>query len=253
MDETDKNTLNTVKTACDVIDALQRLGGAGVTEVAAEVGCSKSTAHRQLATLYEKEYVVKDDGVYRLNLKYLDLAKHVENQIENYDVIRAEVDNLARETGEVAQFATEEHGRAVYIYKAKGEDGVETSSDVGTRAYLHSISLGNAMLAYMPRDRIEAIIDRHGLERKTRNTITTREELFEELERTREQGFALDDEENVMGLRCVAAPVLEDDTILGAVSVSGPSRRVKGDYFRNDLPEAVTRTANVIQLNSKFS
>lgn len=247
------NTLNSVGAACDVLDALQDLGGAGVTELANEINYSKSTVHRQLSTLFEKEYVVKDNGIYRLSLRYLDMAEHVRGEIENYDVITKEVESLAEETGEVAQFATEEHGRVVYLHKAKGKNGVETSSNIGTREYLHSTSLGKSMLAQMSDDQINEILDRHGMPPKTEKTVTDFEELAEKLETIRERGYALDNEENVNGLRCVAAPVIDEDVILGAVSVSGPSRRVKGDHFREELPEAVTRTANVIQLNSKFS
>lgn len=253
MTSENSNTLNSVEAACDVLDGLQKLGGAGVTELAKEVNYSKSTVHRQLSTLFEKEYVVKDDGVYRLSLRYLDMAEHVRSEIENYDVIKKEVDNLAEETGEVAQFATEEHGRVVYLYKSKGKSGVETSSNVGTREFLHSTSLGKSILAQMPRGQVENVIDRHGMPIKTNNTVSEYEELVDELEEIEERGYALDNEENVTGLRCVAAPVIDGDIILGSVSVSGPSRRVKGDRFREDLPEAVIRTANIIQLNSKFS
>lgn len=253
MGKGNKNTLRSVRIACELLETLQQVGGAGITELANETNYSKSTIHRQMSTLLEQEYVIKKGTSYQLSLRYLDISHHVSSQIENYDVIKKEVKTLAKETGEVAQFATEEHGRIVYLYKSKGERGVETSSHIGTREYLHSTSLGKSILSQMSQDRVNEILARRGLPKKTKNTITTREALFDELEEIRERGFAFDREENVMGLHCVAAPVIEDGIILGAVSLSGPSSRIKGDRYETELPEIVTRTANIIQLNSKFS
>ncbi|WP_273837365.1 IclR family transcriptional regulator [Halococcus sp. PRR34] len=253
MPKKDTNLLNSVGLACDVLDALCELGSAGVTELADEIGCSKSTAHRQLRTLHSKEYLIKNGGQYQLGLKYIDMATRVRGQIDNYDVIRKEIESLAEETGETAQFATKEHGWVVYLYKTYGKNGVQTSSNVGTREYFHSTSLGKVMMAYMSNDRVGKIIDRHGLPVKTENTVPDRESLLEDLKKIRDRGYAIDDEENVIGLRCVAAPVIQDNRIMGAVSVSGPSRRMKGDRLNQEIPNVVTRTANIIELNSKFS
>lgn len=245
--------LKSVAFACEVLNVLYKTGGAGVTELAKELNCSKSTAHRQLTTLHKKEYVVKDGNKYRAGFKCLDMAAHVRNRIDHYDVICEEIDNLADETGETVQFATKEHGRVVYLYKAHGKDGVQTSSNVGTREFFHSTSLGKVMMAHMSIEQIDSIIDRHGLPKKTEKTVTDRESLLETLEQIRKRGYAIDDEENVQNLRCVASPVLQDNDILGAVSVSGPSRRIEGERFNKELPNVVTRTANVIELNTKFS
>jgi DNA-binding IclR family transcriptional regulator len=167
-------------------------------------------------------------------------------------VVTDELDDLAAETGEVAQFATEEHGRAVYLDKARGEQAVNTASTVGKREYIHCISLGKAMLAHLPEERVEGIVDRHGLPAQTPNTITDRETLFEELETTRERGYAVDDEEKIEGVRCVAAP-LTDDGVVGAISISGPSSRMDGERFREELPRKLLRWANVIEINAKFA
>lgn len=247
-------TIDAVRTACGLLDALQEHGPAGVTRLAEELDLSKSVVHSHLATLTECEYVVKEGTQYRLSFRYLDLARHVRDQFGVYDVITGELDSLAEETGEVAQFGTEEHGQVVYLAKAKGESGVETASSVGRREYLHSTSLGKAILSQLPRERVVDIVDQRGLPRKTDHTITDRDDLLEELERTRERGYAIDDEENISGLRCVAAPVGgPDDTILGALSVSGPSSRMEMDRIESELADTITRAANVIEINSKFS
>lgn len=253
MGTNDKRTINAVHTASAILNALQRLNGAGTTELANELDMAKSAVYSHLATLEEEEYIVKDGTTYRLGFRYLDMAEHVKEQFGKYDVVRSELDSLAEETGEVAQFAVEEHARVVYLYKAIGEYGVQTSSSVGSRDYLHCTALGNAMLAHLPEERIDEIIERRGLPKKTDKTLTDRESLMAELERTRERGYAIDDEENILGLRCIAAPIITDGEVTGAVSVSGPSSRVEGERGETELSNVVIRAANVIEINSKFS
>lgn len=247
-------TIQAVGITLEIIDFLHERNSAGITEIANELGWSKGTIHCHLATLIENEYVVKDGEQYSLGLRYLELGEGVKEQLGIYDIVTTELDDLTNECGELAQFATEEHGRAVYLYKKGGERAVQTASSVGKREFLHCISLGKAILAHYPRERVDEIIDRHGLPKYTDQTITTREGLFDELETIRERGYAFDDEEKIEGLRCVAAPVMDGDGgVLGAVSLSGPSSRMTGDRYREKIPNMVTRSANVIEINAKFS
>jgi DNA-binding IclR family transcriptional regulator len=247
-------TVQAVQTALDVIEYLQEVESAGVTELADEVDRSKGTVHSHLTTLVQNHYLTKEDNEYQLSLRYLDLGETVKSRLGSYDVIRNELDDLAAESGELAQFATEEHGQAVYLYKAHGENAVESASSIGKREYLHCISLGKAMLAYLPQERAEKIIDQNRLPRYTSQTITSHDALFEELEQIRDRGYAFDNEEKIKGLKCVAAPVIgPDDRVLGALSVSGPSSRMTGERFTEELPGMVTRSANVIEINAQFS
>lgn len=249
----DRRTVDSVQTAIDIIEELQERGGAGVTELAETLEISKSSVHAHLATLLGNELVVKNDGTYALSLRMLDLAETVKSRLGYYEVMTSEVDELATKTGELAQFATEEHGRAVYLYKSGGEQAVQTASTVGKREHLHCIALGKAMLAHLPESRVESIVETHGLPTFTSQTIGSRDELYDTLEDIRERGYAFDKEEKIEGLRCVATPVLDNEELLGAVSISGPTSRMQGERLRNDLPEKVKRTANVIQINARFT
>ena len=253
---TGKNEIRTVEAvhkAVSILELLQERNGLGVTELASELDFSKATVHHHLTTLMQRELVVKEETTYKLSLRHLDFGETVKSRLGYYDIVRQEIDDVAEQTGELAQFATEEHGRAVYLYKAQGDKAVQTASTIGKREYLHCISLGKAILANLPQERVDEVVDRHGMERYTRQTITTREELYESLERIRERGYAIDDEERIEGLRCVAAPVLTDSKLLGAVSISGPSGRMRGERFEEELPQVVKRSANVIEINAKFT
>lgn len=253
MDEQYTKTVQAADISCQIIQALKELNGAGVTELSQHLQYSKSTIHSHLATLKENQFVVKDGIEYRLSLQFLNIGSYVRDQFKNYNIIKKELDKLAQETGEVAQFAIEEHGMVTYLYKATGKEGVSTASRIGTKQPMHSTSLGKSILAHMSDDQIKTIVDKHGLPPKTNNTITDQNELYDELQLTRERGFAVDDEENVAGLRCVSSSVMNDGTIFGAVSVSGPSSRIEDELFLEKLPSQVIRTANVIELNSQFS
>lgn len=246
-------TVQAVEIALEILEVLQTEAEAGVTDIAAELDRSKGTVHSHLTTLVENEYVVREGGTYRLSLKFVDLSWSVKDEVVGYEIVKDELEDLAEQSGELAQFATEEHGRAVYLHKVGSEKAVQTASSPGDREYLHCISLGKAMLAHMPKERVDGIVEEHGMPGYTEQTITAREELMSELEDIRGRGYAFDEEEKIEGIRCVAAPVLENNEIFGAISVSGPSTRMRGDFYREELPNLVTRSANVIEINTKFA
>lgn len=246
-------TIRSVTIAFNIIGELQERDRIGVTELADELGHSKSTIYSHLQTLKEHSIIVQDGDGYRLSLRILDMATHVREQVGNYDVISDEVDTLAAKTSEIAQFGIEEHGTIRYLYKATGERAVETRSRVGIQQPMYSTSLGKSILAFMPSQRAEEIIQSIEYTAWTPQTITSPGELYDELEAIVERGYGIDDEENIEGLRCVAAPVTNGDTVLGAISITGPSSRFTHDRLHGELSDHVQRAANVIELNTKFS
>lgn len=252
--ESTPRTVNAVDITCSILLGLRELNGAGVTELANHLGVSKSTIYSHLATLKENGLVIKRNEEYDLSFMFLNLGEYTKKRIGDNDIVFSEVDKLSDETGEVAQFATEEDGQLIYLYKAISETGVNTASRIGRRQHLHSTALGKSILAHFSEQEVDAVIEKHGLPAKTEKTITDRAELMNELEATRERGYAIDDEEAVEGLRCVAVSVLDPDgRIIGSVSVSGPSRRMKGQRFSETIPEKVAGAVNAIELNTKFS
>lgn len=240
-----------VETSCAILDAIREFEGAGVTELADHLGITKGTVHNHLATLRKQEFVRKDDDAYNVSLRFVDFGEYAKDSIPIHDIAKTETRTLADDTDEVASFMIEEHGMGVYLHKETGTNAVQTYSYVGDRNYLHCSALGKAILAWLPRERVRWIVDRHGLPERTENTVTTEEQLFTELDEARERGYTLDDEEAIAGLRCVAAPVIgHDGTLHGSVSVSGPTNRFTGEYFREELPDTVTGAANVMKINT---
>ena len=249
-----KNPVGATEKTLRLLEELRHRDGAGVTELADALGTSKGTVHNHLSTLEQHEYVVKEGSTYRLSLRFLELGEHTRQQTELFKVAKSEVDALAEETGEIANLMIEEHGRGVYLYIAHGEYAVNLDTDVGTRQYLHTSAVGKAALSKMDESKLQSIIDLHGLPAKTPNTVTSPDKLREELAMIRERGVAFDGEERAEGICCVAAPITDsDDKLLGSVSVSGPSTRLKGERLQTEVPEQVQNTSTVIGLNASYS
>jgi DNA-binding IclR family transcriptional regulator len=123
-------------------------------------------------------------------------------------------------------------------------------STIGSRETLHLTALGKAILTIMDGAEVRDLLGPGPLAAKTDNTITD----VDELEVTAERGYAIDDEENILGLRYVSTPVvLDNGSVLGSISVSGPSSRMTTERIEGELEETLERAANVVQINTKFS
>jgi DNA-binding IclR family transcriptional regulator len=253
MEPAEPVTVGATETSLRIIDALRTLDGAGVTELADHLGLPKSTVHNHLQTLRRNEYVTRQGSQYAIGLRFLQLGEYARDRRQIATIGPPEIDKLAEETREMANLLVEEHGRGVFLYRAKGADAVHMDTHAGKRVHLHTTGFGKSILAHLPNERVERILDRHGLPAATPNTITDRDRLMEALETIRERGYAYDDEERLEGLRCVAAPIVVDGEVLGAVSVSGPKSRIRGDRYHEELPSFVTSAANVIEINSTYA
>ena len=251
--ETENVPVKSVETTFSVINALRSLGGAGPSEVSSYTDIAKSTVHDHLRTLESCEYVTFDGANYQVGPRFLELGGHSRNQMSIHQVAKSELRKLASETGEHANLMVEDYGYGIFLNKSKGPDAVQLDTYVGMRVHLQSTALGKAILAYMPRERVDQILNQHGLPQVTENTITDRQELFDELDTVREQGFAIDNEERVDGVWCIGAPIKSEGNVLGAVSVSGPTNRMKSERFDDEIPEMIRSTANVIEVNSTYS
>lgn len=254
--DTGPRTLETATRTLTVIEKLKQMNGATVTEMADALGCSKGGAYNHLATLYENDFLVKEDNVYDLSPRFILMGEHVRQDSLLYQFGKDELDELIERTGEYGQLITEEHGLAIVIYLYRGEKAIGSDYPLHMEKkplFLHHLSAGKAILAHLPEERVEAIVDKHGLPKRTENTITDRERLYSELETVRERGYAYNNEEEVDGLRAIGAPIHgPDDEILGALSLSGPKSRMRDERFEEEIPKMVTETADIIEINIKM-
>ncbi len=245
--------LQTVSRTFEVIEALQRLDGAGVTRLATELDMAKSSVYNYLRTLEHERFVVRESDTYRLSYRFLHVGEYVRSQSPVYRHGREELDLLAHETGRYAHLATEQHGLGVDLYKAKGQKAIGRQyqqSKLQRPDYLHFSATGKAILAHLRPERVEWVLDEYGLVERTANTITDRTALLEELETVRKRGYAVNREEEIEGIRAVGAPILTPDgEVLGSVSISGPAHRMETPEYEERMVGAITDTANRIEVD----
>lgn len=246
--------LSSVVRAFEIIEHLRETDAAGVTALAGDLEMPKSTVHSHLKTLESKGYVVREDGEYRLSLRFLSLGEHVKRAQPLYRAAKGPVEDLAERTGEHVTCMTEENGLGTVVCAGHGERSLATGIDVGTNVYLQASAGGKTILAHLSRERVDQIIDRWGLPSFTDETITDRETLYEELDAVRERGIAFNREEYLRGVLAVGAPILADDgAVHGAVTVVGPARRLYSDRDESELHDRLLATTNTIEVNLLFS
>jgi len=245
--------VRTSEKTLQIVETLKELNGARIHELANEVEMTKGAIHNHLSTLHQHGYVYKQKKEYHLSLQFLTVGGHVRSQNPLYDHGRSEVVTLANDTGMLTNLLVEENGRGVYLYQARGEYAVSLDTHVGYRIRLHNIGAGKAILAYLPEEYVEEIVEKWGLPKDTENTITSKESLFEELRQIRQQGYAVDQEERTEGLCCIGAPIRPDNEILGSISVSAPTSSLREKEFDEEIVGQVKSSADQIALNIKYS
>ena len=244
--------IGAVDRSFEIIEKLEELEEAGLSEIADELSLSRSTAYTHLNTLHASGYLVKDDGLYRLSCHFLRIGAKVQKKFPLYRYGKTDVNKLAEKTGERANLVIEEQGKGTCIHAADANDSTNVAMARGEQIHIHASATGKALLARLPNKRVNEIVRRHGLPKFTEQTITSYEDLKAEMADIRETGISIDNEENVEGLRCIASPIVVENEALGSISVSGPSHQFSDQDRMEELKESVRETANVIQLNFVF-
>ncbi|MFC7027283.1 IclR family transcriptional regulator [Halomicroarcula sp. GCM10025710] len=245
-----EHTGRTTRKLLDIISDLDEHGAQGVTELANRLDIPKSTIHYHLQVLRDSGYVVQDE---KNTVSDCAFSRWETGPAEESpsSKLREEINDLAAVTGELAILMIEEQGLGVILYKQAGDNAVDMDASIGRRARLHDRALGKAILAHLPKERVEEIIQEHGLRQTTARTIHQPEELFETIEHIREQGIAYNRGEAVRGLNGIAVPILDDDEkLLGAISIAGPATHLEDDEVVDEIENHLFQAKNVIELSS---
>lgn len=230
MAATTPKVIKSLQRAINILDLFdEQTAELGVTEIAEKLGMHKSTAAGLIYTLEHNGYLDQESETrkYRLGFKLVERAFTLLEQIDIREMALPYLQELRDWCNESVNLALRDGGEIVYVARLTTTQSLGMRAKVGYRASMHCTALGKAILSSMPSAEVEQLIAKHGLPALTPNTITDRDELLQELVRIREQGFALDNEENEIGVRCVAAPVFDHmDQAVAAISVSAPIHRV---------------------------
>ncbi|GAB5494408.1 MAG: DNA-binding transcriptional repressor XynR [Phototrophicaceae bacterium] len=215
----------------------------GITEIAKALDLHKSTASGLVYTLQANNYLEQnpDNRKYRLGLKLVERSSIVLGQLEIRQVATPFLNHLRDWSQENVNLAIRDYHEVIYIERILSNQNLSFRNEVGKRAFVHSTALGKAMIAQLPDDEALEILGSYELRALTAHTLLDIDDIMNDLALTRRRGFALDDQENELGGRCVSAPIFNHlGVAFAAISVSVPLPRIpcdRIDYFGNKARE----------------
>ena len=219
--------VQSVDRALLLLEVLAQAGGRlPISELAQRSGLPLGTVHRLMASLGARGYVRQDrDRRYALGTALLPLGTAATRLLSSWAV--PFLAQLAEQCGETSNLAVLEDDHVVYVAQAPGRHRMRMFTEVGRRVLPHSTAVGKVLLAWQDDDSVHRVLTRLGLPGRTMSTITTPDAFRVELAAVRERGWAVDDEEEEPGVRCLAVPVGPGPRAVLAVSVSAPASRLE--------------------------
>jgi len=224
--------------------------GLSNADISRKLKIPKSSASYILRTLEKKGYLNREQGTgkYRVGLKVLSLSRGALSGLDVREVALPIMRRLMEQTSLTCHLAILDGPDAVYIEKVEPQGFIKMDTWVGRRMRVHATSVGKALVAHITRERLEKILSEQGMEKRTPKTITTVPRLLKELEKVRQQGYAVDDEENNMGARCVGAPVFnQHGSIEASLGLSGTINQVNAQTMPRIL-EALKDAARHVSM-----
>ena len=246
-------TIKSLERASDVLNCFKLSEPVkSLKQLSEETGLHKSTVFRMLETLEMIGWVRKDlkTGLYRLGFGIFELGAKAVNGLDFYKESLPHLEELVKDTEQSAHLVINDSGEALYLNKVECPGSIITQpSQIGLRFPMHCTAVGKVLLSFMDEKIANEIIDIKGLKKITDNTLSTKEDLLEELKKIREMGYALDNEEIQPGLRCVAAPIRDySGRVVAAISVSGMISNMSEQRLPHIIDKVIS-TANRISLD----
>jgi IclR family transcriptional regulator, pca regulon regulatory protein len=224
----------------------------GVSDLSRQVGLSRSTTHRYVSTLAALGYLQQDaeSKKYRLGPRVLDLGFSAINSMELRHVSAPHLQALSDATGHTVNMAVLDGADIVYIERCRSSRAsreIDLNLHVGSRLPAYCTSMGKVLLAFLPAADLKAVLATVQLSRRGPNTITVKRAFLQELERVRERGLAVNNEELAYGLRSIAAPVRsQTGDVVAAINIAVHRSMVSMDELLDELAAALKETAEEI-------
>ncbi|MGA8943769.1 MAG: IclR family transcriptional regulator [Thermoactinomyces sp.] len=230
--------------------------GVSIAQLSKQVGLTKSTTHRLLATLLNMNYVTKDKETdkYKLGLQILFLSRNLLNNSNIVTTAKPYLEKLSQEVNETVHLCVEDRGEVIYVDKIESNQTIRMFSRIGSRAPMYCTAVGKVLLSGADPEYFEELISSMKLVPRTENTITSKEKLLEEIEKVKKQGYAIDNSENESFLRCIAYPIFDHQgKIIASFSISGPTNRVTMELINNTLIEKMKQYSLKISRNFGYT
>lgn len=220
---------------------------------------AKSSVHYLLVTLERCGYVRRSDrtGRYMLGVKLFSMANSAIGNLSLRQRTASYLAGLKMRTGLTVHMAILDQNEAILVAREETQRGSRLASWIGKRMDMHCTGIGKAILAYLPESEVDAIIRKHGLARHNENTISSLRRLHEELERVVKTGYALDNEEDELGVRCIGVPIFgPTGHPLAAISLAGASHELPFEdvpRFADELLRASKMMAQAVTESMIFT
>jgi DNA-binding IclR family transcriptional regulator len=214
----------------------------GISDLGKQLQLPKSTVHRLASTLIDAGMLEQnaETGKYRLGLVLFELGSLVRRKMDFSSEAKPYLMSLREKTGETVHLAILDHTSIIYVNSLESKHAIRMTMDVGVRKPAHCTAVGKVLLAFQPPEVIEKIIAA-GLPERTPHTIVDADALRQELATIRSRGYAFDDEESELGLRCIAAPVRDYyGNVIAATSVAGPAQRLTKKVLMSYAPDVIS-------------
>jgi len=234
----DGDSSGQVQSLCRALSILNVIAdedhGMTMTDISQRAGLPMSTTHRLLTTLQHERYVRydNDQSVWKMGVQAFIIGNSFVRSRDIIATSRPFMTALMEKSGETTNLAVADQGECIYLAQVECRQMMRVQAKPGSRVPIHSSAVGKALLAAMPSEKAKKFIQMREFERATDNTVIDQKALYKEIEEVREIGFAFDDEEHCVGLRCVASAIFDEfGEPIAAVSLSGPMARVGDDRF----------------------
>lgn len=241
---------NQVQSLTRALGILNTLAGTGegmtLTDISQIVGLAPSTAHRLLTTLEAERFVRFDaqESLWQVGVQAFMVGNAFARNRDIVAIARPYLRRLMEESGETANLYLAVDGEAICMAQVECRQMMRAIARPGGRVLMHCSGVGKALLALASEEELAQILRRHGLPRTTESTLDTPKKLRENLAQIRARGWALDDEEHAIGMRCVAAAILDEVGVaVAAISLSGPAARITDERIP-ELGQQVRQIAN---------
>jgi IclR family KDG regulon transcriptional repressor len=210
-----------------IIECLSRNGEMGIQQLSQELGMNKSTVYRFLSSLHSMGYVKQDplNKQYSLTYKFLQLGREKNGHESLVSQVHPFMEKLLAATGESVHLAVLQDTKVVYIDQVESQSTIRVNVEIGKTFPAYSVGVGKAMLAFLPEKEVTELFRHEPFVKYTEKTIDSLKKLQDELQTVRERGYALDNEECMEGLACVAVPLFSLGSPVAAISVTFPRFR----------------------------
>ncbi|RLB70491.1 MAG: IclR family transcriptional regulator [Deltaproteobacteria bacterium] len=239
-----------IQAVSHALDLLEQFHGdvdeLGVTELSKRLKLHKNNVFRLLATLESRGYIEQNKATenYRLGLKALELGQTFIKQMGLLRQAKPILEQIVEESNETAYVAIYKENYIVYLDVVETNLTVRVVSRVGSRLPAYCTASGKVHMAHMTEEELETLLGAVKLVPHTPTTITSAEAINAEMAKVREQGYAFDDEELDLGVRCIAAPIRDyTRRIVGAISISGPTMRISNARTESELVPLVLKAS----------